>query len=487
MNAKAILSALVVALPVLSGCGSDDPPEQMNILFLFADDQRVDAVGAYGNETLETPNIDRLVNQGFNFRDAYVMGSHHGAVCRPSRAMLMSGRTLFHVYDDLDTVATFPEKFREEGYETFGTGKWHQSRESFARSFSKGRNVFFGGMSDHYNVPIQDLLPEGGFSETRVEGFSTDLFADAAITFMDEHVSSGSGSPFLAYVSFTAPHDPRTPPEPYLSQYPGEEMPLPENFMPVHPFHNGWMTGRDEQLAGWPREPEVVRDQIGEYYGLITHIDARIGDLLSTLERHGIEDETLVVFASDNGLALGSHGLLGKQSVYEHSTQVPLVFSGPGIPAGQSHALVYLYDIFPTLANLVGVPHPERVDGSDLRPIWSGERDRVRRALFTAYEDKQRAVRYGDWKLIRYPRLHHDQLFNLAEDPYEMNNLAGDPAYAEQLELLTNLLVLWHRESDDPHPLLTDEVDSMEFDYESVNRSPDEHQPEWVIEKYFNE
>jgi arylsulfatase A-like enzyme len=399
--------------------------------------------------------------------------------------MLMSGRSLFQVYDNLDSVATFPELFRSEGYATFGTGKWHQSREAFARCFERGRNIFFGGMSDHNRVPVRDLLPDGSYSDVREAGFSTDLFADAAIAFIDEHVTSGSDAPFLVYVSFTAPHDPRTPPEPFLSRYPGEEMPLPANYLPLHPFHNGWMTGRDEVLAAWPRQPDVIRDQLGEYFGLITHMDARIGDLLDTLDRNGLAENTIVVFAADNGLALGSHGLLGKQSLYEHSTHVPLLFSGPGIPQGESDALVYLFDIFPTLAEVLGMNQPERVEGLDLSTIWRGDQASVRAELYTAYEDKQRAVRDERWKLIRYPKLHYNQLFDLATDPHELRNLAEDPDYTAELERLTDLLEAWHRTSGDKHPLLTETPDGMEFDYTAVKRQPDRHQPAWVVDKYF--
>ncbi len=265
------MAGLVALVAATFGCGApeaeqapaDATPERPNILFLFSDDQRADALGAYGNPYVSTPTLDALARRGFNFREAHIMGSHHGAVCAPSRAMLMSGRTLFRVYDDLDSVETFPEVLRRNGYVTFGTGKWHQSRESFARSFSLGRNVFFGGMSDHEAVPLQDLLPDGGFTEVRTAGFSTDLFVDAAIEFLEGHAASDAETPFLAYVPFTAPHDPRTPPEPYRSMYAGAGHPLPPNFMPVHPFHNGWMTGRDEQLAAWPRRPEVIREQLG--------------------------------------------------------------------------------------------------------------------------------------------------------------------------------------------------------------------------------
>jgi arylsulfatase A-like enzyme len=486
-------AGFVVLVAVTSACAgrvaerdsAEATPERPNILFLFSDDQRADALGAYGNPYVSTPTLDALARRGFNFREAHIMGSHHGAVCAPSRAMLMSGRTLFRVYDDLDSVETFPEVLRRNGYVTFGTGKWHQSRESFARSFSLGRDVFFGGMSDHGAVPLQDLLPDGGFTEVRTGGFSTDLFVDATIEFLEEHAASDATTPFLAYVPFTAPHDPRTPPEPYRSMYAGAGHPLPPNFMPVHPFHNGWMTGRDEQLAAWPRRPEVVREQIGEYYGLITHVDARIGDLLEALERTGLDERTVIVFASDNGLALGSHGLLGKQSLYEHSTHVPLIVAGPGIPAGESQALVMLYDLFPTIAGLTGVEIPDGVEGLDLSGLWRGEAPGVREVIYTAYEDKMRAVRDGRFKLIRYPPLDYEQLFDLEGDPYELRNLADDPDYADEKARLATLLESEHARLEDPHPLVTDERASMEFDHESLEREPDPHQPDWVVKKYF--
>jgi arylsulfatase A-like enzyme len=483
-----VVLAAVIAGGALPARGEEPVPAipaRPNVLVLFSDDQRADALGAYGNPYVRTPTLDELARRGFNFREAHIMGSHHGAVCAPSRAMLMSGRTLFHVYDDLDDVKTFPEVLGREGYVTFGTGKWHQSRESFARSFQRGRHVFFGGMSDHGAVPVQDRLPDGTFSEVEARGFSTDLFVDAAIEFLEKHAATDTAPPFLAYVAFTAPHDPRTPPEEYQALYAGAGQPLPPNFMPVHPFHNGWMTGRDEQLAAWPREPEVIREQIGEYYGLISHVDARIGDLFETLQRTGLADETIVVFASDNGLALGSHGLLGKQSLYEHSTRVPLIVAGPGIPVGESHALVTLYDLFPTIAGLTRVDLPEGVEGHDLSVLWRGEATEVRETLYTAYEDKMRAVRDGRYKLIRYPPLDHVQLFDLERDPYELRNLANDPDYADEGARLVALLQSHHDALDDPHPLVTDEKASMDFDYESIERQPDAHQPAWVVEKYF--
>ncbi|MDE2995751.1 MAG: sulfatase-like hydrolase/transferase [Bacteroidota bacterium] len=481
------LSSLFLLLVFLSGCSADTTPERPNILFIFADDQRTDTIAAWGNDLIETPALDRLAATGMNFRDAHVMGSIHGAVCQPSRAMLMTGRSLYRVYAQLDTVKTFPQQLQEHGYVTFGTGKWHQSQDSFAKSFGIGRHILFGGMSAHDAVPVRQMRDDGTFTDIDSLAWSTDLYADAAIEFMEDHVASGSDDPFLAYVSFQTPHDPRTPKQEYLDLYADRDIPLPDNFMPVHPFHNGWMTGRDEQLARWPRPEADIRDQIREYYGIITQMDARIGDLLDTLDRLDLKDNTVVVYAADNGLAVGSHGLLGKQSLYEHSNRVPVIISGPGIPAGSSDALVYLYDLYPTIAGWTGMPLLEGTDGSDLRGIWERGEDGPRDVLYTVYEDIHRSVRKGPWKLIHYPRLDRQQLFNLVDDPHEMDDRSVDSSLASVREELWILMQEQHAAFDDPHPLTIhpDSLDSDVFDYAKVRRWVDRWQPQWVIDKYF--
>lgn len=485
---------LLASLLLLSACaagrheaGESSTGQAPNILFLFSDDQRADAVGAYGNPYIETPHLDRLTETGFNFREAHIMGSHHGAVCAPSRAMLMSGRNLFRVYDNLDTVRTFPQQLREAGYVTFGTGKWHQSPSSFQKSFSRGSNIFFGGMSDHFAVPVRDMRGDGSFTKAQEKGFSSTLFADAAVDFIEDYAASDTTAPFFSYVSFTTPHDPRTPPEPYLKQYRTEAMPLPSNYQPVHSFNlgTGTMTIRDEQLAPWPRSPEVIRAQLREYYGLITHMDAQVGRILEALRRNGLTENTIIVFASDNGLAIGSHGLLGKQNMYEHSTRVPLVISGPGIPQGESRTLAYLHDLAPTIIGLAGAEGPDGMDGKNLAPVWRGEQERVRDMLMTAYQGTQRAVRTDRWKLIYYPELRYTQLFDLQRDPYELKNIASDAAYQTQRTALMDSLEAWHARLGDPYPLSPDEQAPMEFDYSQVERAPDRHQPESIRKKYF--
>jgi len=450
------------------------PPKPPNIVFFFTDDQRFDTVRALGNEHIHTPALDDLAGAGTSFTRAHIMGGTCPAVCMPSRAMLMTGRTLFHL---VDSGASIPadhvllgETLRRAGYATFGTGKWHNGTASYARSFSAGAEIFFGGMDDHWNVPATRFDPTGHYAQRRrltvdfvtqtvVEQVcdhihagkhSSELFCDAAVAFLENYRED---RPFFVYVSFMAPHDPRTMPPEYLAMYDPQEMPLPGNFMPEHPFDNGELRIRDELLAAFPRNPAEIRRHLAAYYAMITHADAQLGRVLSALRRRGDAGNTIVVFSGDNGLALGRHGLMGKQNLYDHSVHVPLILCGPGIPAGETRdAFVYLLDIYPTLCDLAGAPIPGSVEGKSFLPVLRDPRAAARETLFFAYRDFQRAVRDERWKLIEYlvDGRRTSQLFDLKEDPLEINNLAADPARAGNLARLRERLLAWRRETGDP-------------------------------------
>ena len=471
---------------LLAGLSLTSHAQHPNILFLFADDQRADAIGASGNTYIKTPNIDNLAKNGVRFTSSYVMGGHHGAISAPSRAMLMSGKSLFHVYDKLEGVHTMPMHFAENGYETFGTGKWHNGTKTFETSFQKGKNVFIGGMADHYNVPCQDLGADHHLTSPVKKGFSTDLFADAAIGFINEYANSEREHPFFCYVAFTAPHDPRSPRKDYIGMYPPESIPLPGNFKALHPFAFDQLDIRDENLAPWPRTPEIIQESIADYYALITHLDAKVGEIIETLKKEGLFDNTIIVYASDNGLAIGSHGLLGKQDLYEHSMNVPLIISGPGIPKNKvTHALVYLYDLFPTLSDLCNIPQPNGIDGKNLVPIMMGKSEGVRNTLYTAYRNTVRAIRTNDYKLIYYPQRLYNQLFNLKQDPLEINNLAYLPDFETKKNEMMQLLKEAYTANDDTATLEPKEILPLQYDYKKLKQQPDASQPEYILKKYF--
>ncbi|MBW3600259.1 MAG: sulfatase-like hydrolase/transferase [Planctomycetes bacterium] len=478
------MRALACALFVACLTSSSPAAERPNVLFLLTDDQRADTVAALGNPVIETPHLDRLARSGFRFTNAYCMGSMGGAVCVPSRAMINSGRTLFHVENDLSGARLLPEVLRNAGYVTFGTGKWHNGAESFLRGFEHGKAVFFGGMSVHTQVPLADVGQGGELVNRRIgDEFSSTLFADAAIEFLDDYESE---APFYCYVAFTAPHDPRQAPSGYLTRYDPQDVPLPENFLPQHPFNNGWMTGRDEMLAPWPRTERVVREQLAEYYGLIAHLDHEIGRVLAALSRSGEAENTLIVYTADHGLAMGSHGLLGKQNLYEHSMKSPLVFAGAGIPEGESDALVYLLDTMPTVLDVARVLAPGGIEGKTLAPIWRGDETFTPRdSIYTAMGQTIRAVRDDRWKFIRYPHINRLQLFDLASDPHELRNLADEREHVETVQRMTELMTRWHQQVDDPHPLVSDDPQPAEIDLTNHPRQPDRHQPKWIVEKYF--
>ena len=489
---KKLNSIYILILLITFSCNHKKSDESRtlkpNVLFVFADDQRADALGYSGNKQVQTPHIDAIAAQGISFSNAYVMGGHHGAICAPSRAMLMSGKSLYHVYDVLDSVYTMPQHFAEQGgYETFGTGKWHNGPASFEATFQKGKNVFIGGMSDHFNVPCKDLV-NGKLSKSIKKSFSTDLFADAATDFLVEYSKSERKNPFFCYLSFTAPHDPRSPSEKYIGKYPVDSLKVPGNFLPYHPFYFADFGIRDETLAPWPRTEEDIKSSLADYYSMVSHVDDRVGKLIQLLKNKGMYDNTIIVYAADNGLAIGSHGLMGKQNLYEHSTNVPLIIAGPGIPKGtKSDALVYLFDVFPSLSSLCGLPDPEGIDGENLNPIINGQ-SKGRTSLFTTYANSVRAVRTNDWKLIRYPKRDFTQLFNLKDDPLETNNLSGEKAYADKVEELTSLLSDWQGQVNDTVPLTADKILPMDYDPKDLERkrSPDQFQPKYVLDRYFN-
>jgi arylsulfatase A-like enzyme len=486
---RSVLLAIAALTWALPARGQEEPrAPRPNLLLLFADDQRADTVGAWGNPFISTPNIDRLAGGGVSFRRAYCMGSMHGAVCVPSRAMLHTGRD-YHGLDmnDFNGATTLGQALGAAGYRTFATGKWHNGRGSFQRSFQRGEAVMFGGMSNHREVPVVDLGEAGFQNERTGERHSSELFADAAIEFLREQDGE---APFFCYVAFTAPHDPRDPPRPFAERYLDAPPPLPRNFLPQHPFDNGMLVLRDENLGPWPRTRELIEDQLAEYYGLVTHLDEQVGRILEALEATGLAEETVVVYAADHGLAVGSHGLLGKQSLYEHSMRAPLILSGPGIPRGTaSTALVYLLDLYPTLLGLCGAPGDADITGRDLSPLWRGEAEGVRDTLYLSLTDSQRAVMDGRWKLIRYPRVDVTQLFDLASDPDELLDLSARPEHAARVAALWAELERWQAEVGDDAPLVVPEDRRVPRlrDLTGTAREPDRWQPRWIRRKYFGE
>ncbi len=473
---------------LVGGCTPQTPEptptdsSQPNFLFLFADDQAFDTIQAFGHAAVQTPNLDKLVNSGMTFTHAFNQGSWSGAVCVVSRAMLNSGRYIYHAREDIDRVPLWGETFSNAGYSTFLTGKWHNGDDTALRGFDKGMSIGKGmfetkggpkgagyrrptptnqswSPSDstllgHWSPNVKDIV-DGVLGKTMSGEYIADvhtstLYANQAIDFLDNWEQSPD-QPFMMYVAFNAPHDPRQAPQEYVDMYPLEDIELPPNYMPEHPFDQGERyTLRDEILAPFPRTENAIKTHIQEYYAIISHMDHEIGRVLERLEALNIADNTYIIFTADHGLAVGRHGLLGKQNQYEHSIRVPLIVSGPDIASGAStDALVYLQSIYPTTCELAGIPTPSTVEFKSLLPLIEETADNSYDAIFGSYKDFQRMVRTRDFKLILYPEEDQVQLFDMNADPLEMTNLAKQAAYQDTMAALFGKLQSLQKEVGD--------------------------------------
>lgn len=446
------LFILIAVASLAVSSAAAETKARMNVLFLFADDMRANSIAALGNPTVKTPNLDTLVRRGFVMRNAYCLGGNSPSVCTPSRNMLLSGNAYFRwkdfvppgdgpnvLHDRLGQPVrpkpgaiapgdgpNFPLSMKAAGYFTYHHGKKGNNAPLIQAKFDVNKYLTNDNAERRSGEPGKEIV-------------------DDAIAFLRERPVDAK--PFFMYLAFGNPHDPRVAAQKYLDQYDRDTIPLPKNFRPVHPFDNGEMTVRDEKLLPWPRTEADVRRTLHEYYATITALDLHIGRLLETLRQAGQLDNTIVLFAADQGMALGSHGLLGKQNLYDAGMKVPLIFAGPGIPRGESHALLYVLDIYPTVSDLVGTAPPEGIDGVSFRPVITGQVPAIRRELFFSFLGIQRAIRDERWKLIRYPQVNVTQLFDLQADPDEMHNLADEPTQRERaktmLARLAELQPVW--------------------------------------------
>lgn len=443
-----------------------------NILFFLTDDQRFDTIRALGNEHIHTPNIDALIAEGTVFTHAHIPGGTVGAICMPSRAMLNTGRTLFHIKDSGESIPNehvlLGETLKQEGYNTFGTGKWHNGKDAFSRSFNDGAEIYFGGMADHWNVPAYHFDPTGKYDMTKVvkdpfnsnevskQNFdhitggkhSSELFCEASIEWLNNYVSD---NPFYMYISLLAPHDPRTMPDEFLNMYDPEDIVLPPSFMEEYEFDFGVCGIRAEKLAAYPRQRAEIKRHIAEYYGMISHLDHEFGKVVQALKDNGLYDNTVIIFASDNGLALGQHAYMAKQYCYEHALRVPLIFAGNGIPKGEVRSqFAYIHEIFPTICDMIGIDTPETVEGESLLPIMQNN-IKGRKYLYGGYGGLCRSVKDSRYKLIeyRYDGKQRRQLFDLQNDPYEINDISSDGEYADKIVELETKMREFGTEWDD--------------------------------------
>ena len=489
---KAIPARLVSQTPTVSG-------RRPNILFIIVDDQSPFDFKFYNSSsTLHAPCIEKLAREGMVFDAAYHMGAFSGAVCTPSRHMVMCGRTVWHL--PIGPKMPRPEKgkprqpyvaphcppelesntlatvFNRAGYDTMRTCKRGNSYEKANQQFTV-RN---------------DATKRGGTAET-----GSQWHGDQVINFLTDREKSGDEDPFLIYFGLSHPHDTRDGTPQYLAKYGStnhtdkkelpashaKQPPVPSNWLPHHPFDNTHMDVRDEvSVSGvWGnRDTQTIRNEIGREYACSENIDAQVERVLEKLTAMGEVENTWIFYTSDHGIAIGRHGLQGKQNLYEHTWRVPLIVKGPGVrPGSRMPGNTYLGDTLATLCAITGVTPPSTDEGKSFLPVLEEKTETVRDVLYGVYCGGQkpgmRSVRKGDWKLIKYESPSgglHTQLFNIQENPHEFlaehhdptvlkslpeqptakqKNLADDPEFATTRSAMESLLLEQMIQHDDPY------------------------------------
>ncbi|GAF02008.1 sulfatase-like hydrolase/transferase [Saccharicrinis fermentans] len=470
---------LLFSVALFYGCAKEKK-KKPNFLFVLVDDQSAFDLKMYNsNSILETPNIDKLAQGGMVFENARNMGSMNGAVCTPSRHMIMSGRTVWH----LPPSAEFQKQVDPHPIDTMTIGAvFNRAGYKTMRTCKKGNS--YPGANRQFTV-VKDKTKRGGTEET-----GSAWHAKQVLEYLDTREKTQESDPFFIYFGFSHPHDVRNGTPELLEKYGAvnhidkttlppanpKQPNLPLNYLPAHPFFHGHPNLRDEERVSgvWKnRDVQTIRNEQGREFACSENIDIQIGKVLKRLEAMGELDNTYVIYTADHGIAIGRHGLMGKQNLYEHCWRVPFIVNGPGIKAGtRVEGNIYLLDVLPTLCDLAGVEIPETVEGRSFKPILEGKTNSIRDIMYGVYcggtKPGMRSVVKGDWKLIKYDMMNgavrETQLFNLAKNPYEFlpehgkteamqTDLAEDPRYADKLKEMEKALLDQMIRYEDPYRL----------------------------------
>ncbi len=498
---------IVLALTAVVGCTNAMPTatataaekatttetKRPNILFIITDDQDPATLGVYGDKECDTPNLDRLANEGVSLMDAHQMGSFIGAVSTASRTMIMTGKNVWNAAElrkgmnkykqkcgnaDIAPVTSpeynsLPAVFHRAGYETYRTCKAGNSYDA--------ANAMFDLRNDKVCRNGDDAS-------------GSKWHADNVINYLN---NKKNDKPFFIYLGFSHPHDPRHGKPELLAKYGAEDIAtptkitkdtpsLPNNWIPEKPFFDGHPNLRDEcKVFGvMERRDEItVRNEIGKEYACIENVDIQIGRVLDVLEKMGELDNTYIFFTADHGISVGKHAFMGKQNLYEHTFRVPFIVKGPGVPKNtKKSGYTYLMDVMPTLCDFAGIEAPKDLDGKSFKEVIKGDKDAIRESVYGVYSGGTkpgiRAVKSNGWKLIKYDvmdsTIRETQLFNLEENPEELMvehqakdvvkltgnkpkksqvDLAEDPAYSEKLAEMEALLLKEMEDQGDPYRL----------------------------------
>jgi arylsulfatase A-like enzyme len=430
--------------------------KRYNMIFVLLDDLRFDAMG-FLTPGLQTPNIDFLARNGVYFPNAVVTSS----LCSPSRATILTGQSVRNhgVVDNNDSseagLIYFPEYLRTAGYQSALIGKWHMGRASDAPRPGFDFWVSFRGQGSYF--PTDGLSPRqlaaGKKQQLNVNGESvdqrgyiTDELTDYAMEWLERR--RDPAKPFFLYLSHKAVHSEPKPPERYAAQYADLEIRLPESLTNTDANNRGkpmWVRNQRNSWHGADflfHTDQSLTEYVRQCYRTLSPVDESLGRILRYLREREIENDTLIVFYSDNGFLFGDHGLFDKRNAYEPSVRVPMIACAPGLlPKGVVNPVrVRNLDLAPTFLDVAHVPAPTQFEGRSILPIASGQA-----AADTWNEDfiyeyywewsfphtpTTFAIQRGSLKYIQYHGVWDiEELYDLAKDPDEMQNLIDDPAY----------------------------------------------------------
>ena len=465
-----ILSTIILNLSIEAKI-QDNENKPANFIFIFADDMAFETISANELTDIDTPNLDRLLIKSTRFNRAYNMGAWNGAVCIASRTMLLTGKTVWNAYAVDSAKAmyslgqsgqTWPQWLQQAGYTTYMSGKWHIKNDP-EKIFNVAKDIRPGMPNDveagydrpksikDYNQGWKPWDPKhGGFWEGGTHW--SEILADNGVDFIT--TAKKDDAPFFMYLAFNAPHDPRQAPKSFVDLYPLDRIQLPETFLSNYPYAEEIGCGpavRDERLAPFPRTEYAVKINRQEYYAIITHMDQQIGRILDALDKTGQTESTYIVFTADHGLAVGHHGFMGKQNLYEHSTQVPFLISGPKIK--QNHIIdepIYLQDVMPTSLELAGLEVPKSIEFKSLLPLLNESRSKHYSSIYGGFKGIQRSITKDNWKLIYYTYANKYRLYNLKVDPLEMQDQSSNPSESNRLKKMKKELIELSRNLNDP-------------------------------------
>jgi len=439
-----------------------DPPQPLNLISIVTDDLADWSLGSYGNRESRTPNIDRLAHEGARFKNAFVPTP----VCSASRASFLTGlystqtgiTDFIHPGPERDlglpgTLTTWPEVLRAHGYKTALIGKWHLGTAPRFHPTQHGFDIFYGFLGCCTD-PMDPILEVDG-KDQKFQGATADLVTDEALRFIENQATR----PFALSLHFREPHIKYVPVR-------DQDMAPFTRLDPTVPLAPGL---DEQQIKNWTRE----------YYASVHSIDRNVGRLLQKLNDLQLSGHTIILFTSDHGYMIGHHGLHGKgnarwaaggvpmyfpppfPNMYEMSLRVPLLVRWPGIGkrGTEISEAISNVDTFASVLGMLGIPMPKGVtqEGADFSPLLRGQRIPWRDAVFGQYDLHNsglafmRAIRTGDWKLVRYYGTNSlDMLFHLKDDPGEATNLYGKSQTNQIQQSLQERLTAWMQSIDDP-------------------------------------